>query len=358
MSGFYNCLFVKYCRRVLAAISKSFVLMFLAIAIFASIVTYEQIPAYAQTNEQCIYQAANGMIKVVNSRSDVPQRFRSKMRCRPARQERLAAPDEVTLSGNIRSETINTPLGVAELRWPRSVEGVFGRTPLRATVDSAKTVSRMIRSAAFSSEMQNVNLPWKIVFMDEKLSSKEIPTQLISNCHPGWMTPPANIYIVAQRVAAGCGGQRSVSTSVADSQLAEVLVHEMAHAVEYHMLSKSPRHNRMRAEGFATWFEQSSAQYSSFINGREMMQRNARAAAYAIQNSPQTFAFSGTAYDYARASMYFSAVEDKFGVRGVTRVYERMVSDKINLFAAIEKEFSWSRERLEQEVLKLVRKRQ
>lgn len=339
-------------NRLNTLISRGGVLCCLAAV--AALLTYFVLPVYAEGVEQCLFTTQDGVLRTVIGRDNVPARYRRDARCMQSRGSQLAAPDEVTLQGNIRRETITTTLGTAELRWPRSVEGIFGRTPLRATVDAARTVSKTIRSASFSSEMQNVDLPWKIIFMDEELSEDEIPAHLISNCHPGWMTPPANIYIVAQRVAAGCGSERSVATSVADSQLAEVLVHEMAHAIEYQLLAKNYRFNRMRSEGFATWFEQYSAQYSSFINQRKLQRRNAQAAAYAINQSPELFAFSGSAMDYARAAMYFMAIEDRFGLSGVTRVYERMVKDSLDFYEAIQREFTWNRQRLASEVERVV----
>lgn len=326
-------------------------------ALLAAFITYFQIPAFAEGSEVCMYKTSDGTIKTAASRDRVPGRYRDSMRCMNNSQERLAAPEEVSLSGNVRSEKINSPLGEIELRWPRSAERLFGRTPLRATADAALTVSKVLSGAAFSSELQRLNLPWKVVFMDENLPEGQIPRQLISNCHPGWMTPPANIYIVAQRVAAGCGsGGSQVNTSVADSQLTEVLVHEFAHAVEFQMLQKNYKMDRMRAEGFATWFEQYAAQFSSLLSRRDLQRRNAQAAAYARSKSPESFQFSGSAEDYSRASMYFSTVEDRFGISGVVSLYERMVTGGDTLFSGIEKEFSWDRERLEKEVDKIIEK--
>lgn len=321
-------------------------------AALAAMLTYFHIPASAADQEFCMYVDKAGVMKTAQSRSAVPQRFKGSMRCVKG-QQYLAAPDEVTLTGNVRSEIINSPLGEVELRWPRSVESVFGRTPLRATADAALTVSKVVSGSAFPVAVQRLDVDWKVVFLDENLPSDQIPQRLISNCHPGWMTPPGNIYIVAQRVAAGCSGA-SVSTNVADAQLAEVLVHEFAHAIEYQLLQQAS-HDKLRAEGFATWFTQFSAGFSSLLQQREIKGRNAEAAAYARSSSPQ-FSFRGTAIDYARASMYFSTIEDRFGVAGVVSIYERMNRDSLDLFSAIEREFSWNRERLESEVDKVIQR--
>jgi hypothetical protein len=260
----------------------------------------------------------------------------------------LARPDQIELEGNIRRESISSPIGRIELRWPRSVESLFGRTPLRAMTDAARTVSRAISTAAFPSNVQKLSVDWKVVFMDEHMPERQIPAYLIQNCHPGWMTPPGNIYIVAERVAGGCGGQPR-RPSVADGDLAEVLVHELGHAVEYHILGSQFHRNRMRAEGFATWFEMYAASYSSMINRSEIIRRTQDLAAMSFKLQPKSFTFSGDASSYARAAMYFLAISEKRGVRGIMEVYQRMSSDNLDFFPAVEKVIYWDTTQLERE---------
>ena len=306
----------------------------------------------------CIYQASSGRTVQVNSIKNVPNRLRSSARCfKPSdakQNDRLDRPDQIQLEGNVRRESINTPIGPVELRWPRSVEGLFGRTPLRAMTNAARTVSRSIKTAAFPTEMQRLNIPWKVVFMDANLPTAQIPSYLVNNCHPGWMTPPGNIYIVAQRVAGGCSGN-TAAISVNDENLTETLVHELAHALEFRLLRYRGNMNRMRAEGFATWFEMYAAGNSSSLSASRIKNRTYSAAKYAISSSPDRFSFSGSGADYSRAAMYFSAIEDKFGVRGVIEVYETMAKHNLDFFSAIEKAHSWDRARLEKEVRGLLK---
>jgi hypothetical protein len=120
--------------------------------------------------------------------------------------------------------------------------------------DAARTIARIISKPAFPAEVRRLKFDWQVIFMDGKLPETQIPEVLARSCHPGWMTPPANIYIVAQRVAGDCGGGQEQVPRVADSTLAAVLVHEIAHAIEYHLLGPAFGGDRMRAEGFATWF--------------------------------------------------------------------------------------------------------
>ena len=320
----------------------------------------------AIAGEVCIYQGKSGSFKSAKGRDQIPRKYRERAICKDekvlkaairARGTRLAAPEDIELSGNIRRERLNSSLGPIDLRWPRTAELLFGRTPLRAMADAARTVSRASRTAAFPSKLQGLNIEWKVVFMDADLPSTQIPAQLRNNCHPGWMTPPANIYIVAQRIAGNCGNDKTIKTTIADAQLTETLVHEIAHALEYHLLEKNPpSFNRMRSEGFATWFETFAAQYSSTLNRRRLQKRDARWALQAIKRSPNSFSFGGSAYDYARASMIFAALEDRFGVAGVMSIYERMNEDRLELLPAIQKEYVWNSSKVAKESKKIAEK--
>ena len=43
---------------------------------------------------------------------------------------------------------------------------IFGRTPVRAMQDAAKSVSRALKKNAFPLELQRFDLDWDVVFMD------------------------------------------------------------------------------------------------------------------------------------------------------------------------------------------------
>jgi len=258
---------------------------------------------------------------------------------------------------------MSTPLGPLELRWPRNIEGLFGRTPNRAVQEAARAISRVLRQAAFPTELQRNDIDWKVVFLDtrEPDTQRQIPAYLVHNCHPGWMTPPANIYIVAQRVAGDCSIDKHDSASsktsgVADAELAEVLVHEFSHAVEYQILGGARiAHDRIRAEGFATWLEHYTANQSPILNAREMERKRMARAKYSYKITPTNFTFSrGDGADYARASMYFSAIENRFGVRGVVDVYETIKDENLPLFQAIQKRLNWDKQQLEDEVTRIL----
>jgi hypothetical protein len=189
--------------------------------------------------------------------------------------------------------------------------------------------------------------------MDATVPSSQVPMNLISNCHPGWMTPPANIYVVAQRIAGGCFGQKS-SHSVADNELSEVLVHEMGHAVEFYLLKGHGGGDRQRAEGFATWFEEFAARSSSLLSAGEIKSKQLSMAKEAFRRSPETFNFSGDAFDYARASMYFHEIENHYGVDSLMSVYKNMAETGIPFDQAVEETLGINRQLLDREVKKFV----
>jgi hypothetical protein len=305
------------------------------------------------SKEVCVYRASDGSIKQVNSKYDVPYEQRKLSKCfKEGQSSYLAKPQDITLKGNLRHENIDTSLGRVNIRWPRKVEEFFGRSPLRAVTDASQTVARTLKTSAFPSFVQDLKLDWEIVFLDADLPSAQIPAKLVENCHPGWMTPPANIYIVAQRVAGLCGKQMKLAR-IADSDLTETLLHEFGHAVEFYLLREVYGGNPLRAEGFATWFEIFSAKYSSVVAQGPLKNKTLRFAKKSVEINP-SFYWTGDAYDYARASMYFDTLERKRGITGLMKVYKAMALNKVSFFDAINSELYLKRNILEKEVLNAI----
>lgn len=306
--------------------------------------------------EVCYYRDGSGEVHRVSTKHDIPSEFVSQSKCvTPPTGSYLANPEEIELEGNLRTENLTSELGPIALRWSRSVEKLFGRTPERAVADAARTAARALRQSSFDSSLRNLRLEWNMVFLDESLPETQIPAYLVSNCHPAWMTPPANIYVVGQRVAAGCGG-RSSSQTVADRDLAEVLLHEMGHVVEYVLLEGGGGRDRMRAEGFATWFEQYAADYSRLIPSGSVREEHLQMARRSLEQSGQYFVFRGTGEDYARASLYFHAIQNRKNVSGIMDLYQALRSSPADLQSVVKDVFHWSDKRLEQELLRIVEK--
>ena len=270
---------------------------------------------------------------------------------------KMVLPSAMELDGAERRVAMSSSLGPIDLRWERSVERLFGSTPERAVAEAAQSVKRAINRGGFPVAATKLSLKWDVVFFDENIPSGQVPTALITGCHPGWMTgdgKAAHIYIRARAVSAGCSGASSARSSVADVQLARVVIHEMGHGIEQAMLDGVGGTDRLRAEGFASWFEQYAAESSPSLRSEKIGEAFIKLATQRHKQDPGPFNFQGTAYDYAYASMYFRAIESRFGVRRVFEAYDVMKSDRIGFFEAIQKRFSWDRQRLEQEVLRLL----
>ena len=317
--------------------------------------------AFGEVHEYCLYQTSDGKIHQVTSRLKIPLDYRGQARCFSAKaHDYLAQPEDIKLKGTVRAVHMASAVGQINLRWPRKVEVLFGRTPERALAEAARTVARTLKQGSFSSDVRSLNLDWQVVFLDEELPEAQIPTYLINNCHPAWMTPPANMYFIAQRIVAGCGNRQKVERVLADSQLVQVLLHEMGHVVEYQLLAKQrqPVLDRMRSEGFATWFEGYAADFTAAIPKGRVAAEHLQWAQAGLQRTPALQTFSGSAADYAQASLYFRSIVERRGVQGLMDVYSVLNANGGDFFRAVQSSLGWNRERLEEENARLIKENQ
>lgn len=272
----------------------------------------------------------------------------------------MDAPDEIPLGAQIREEKLNSPLGPIKLRWTREVEKKFGRNPMRATVEAASAVSRVLRLGSVPSEIQKANIDWNIAFMDDIPRGAKIPQSLVDRCHPGWMTPPARIYIVGSRISSGCS-DNSRPRADADDSLSQVVVHEIAHAVEHSILGNAQGGDRPRAEGFATWFEIIASRNSSLLNEQEVTNRILAASKKSIDHSPGQFVFDGSSYSYSRMASYFAWFESRYGTAEIFRVYDKIKSSQKGFLQIIIEDYigttnpSLGLKKLDEETLKFIK---
>ena len=299
-------------------------------------------------DEYCVLPGKGGM-KVIKPKSELSRKEKRIAQCISAKQlNQLKRPDEIEVDGAETSRNINTRIGVINARWPREIKKHFGRSPDRAIIDAARATARALSNYSFKSRLDWESLPWKVIFIDEDLNPRDVPPKLLTNCHPAWMTPPANVYVVAQRVTKGCGYKRNRGKKVADKELAEVLIHEFGHVVEHLLLKRGVPHESFRAEGFATWFEAFASGRSSVIKKGELEQKHFALAKEAIRRNPNGGQFSGSGLDYARASLYFHAITEKKGTKGLLKVYDTMNEHRIGFFQAVEIALGYSKKDLEE----------
>lgn len=331
---------------------------FKVIAVFAAIFLYAQ---FSFANEICIYIDEGNKLHQVHGKSEVPKEYVAQTRCFQEKESKkkkpeeyhnnLAAPTEVALKGTIRKENMSSSVGRIDLRWPRSVELLFGRSPQQAMAEAARVVSRSLKSGGFPLHVQTLNLDWEVVFMETDLPENQIPSYLQHSCHPAWMTPPSNLYFVSKRIASGCSNSKQkTSSSVANETLAQVIIHEMGHAVEFALLRDKTGifgADRERAEGFASWFEYYAAGYSSIVDKKNVLTQFKLAAPFATE------VFNGSGEDYALSALQFVAIQERFGIRGIFKVYDAMIAGKIQFKDAVKKVFGWDAQELRKEAKKI-----
>ncbi|MCB0318614.1 MAG: hypothetical protein KDD56_07640, partial [Bdellovibrionales bacterium] len=231
------------------------------------------------------------------------------------------------------------------LSWPREVEKLFGRNPKLAVQDVSRAVSKALKSASFNNNIRLLDTNWKIVYLGKDLAASQIPEYLRMACHPGWMTPPTNIYIAAEKIATNCN-TGSLSPEKANISMLETLAHEMGHVVEAAILGNGLSQDRQRAEGFATWFEVYVAKYSSLISDESLKRR---IFSYAKEYMKRNNSFDGSAGAYGYASLDFFAIVDRRGVAGLMDVYNKMQNSGVSFSTAYSEVTGWSDNKIQKE---------
>lgn len=306
------------------------------------------------SDDICLFRDTGGQWHLVEGQRQVPLKQRKEADCRPRdKLLAMADPGDIDLQGPRREHKFLSRFGQVHVRWPRSVESHFSKSPLRVVTSSFKTVEKVLQQNSFSHHVQRLNTYWEIVFLNRELSRGQLPVMMVSSCHPAWMVPPAKIYIVAPRVAEGCRGNR-LSPAKADERLDEVVLHEIGHVLEYVMLKGDQARDRRRSEGFATWFELFAASYSPDLNAREIAARYDSILSRSESFDPFTFPFYGTEADYIRASSIFQALVDKRGVQALSTIYSEMTGKKISFKESLQSVTGWSDSSIRKE-MQLVR---
>ena len=290
----------------------------------------------------CIYRRSSGRLVTVPSFADVPGKYRKGAMC--ATTPYIAKPKEISLDPSSAKASFLSSFGDVTLRWSREVEDLLGgKSPRSAMAEAIRHAERAIASSSFPDVLRKVQAKWQVVFMGADLPQGQIPHYLLSSCHPGWMTPPANIYIASQRIAKGCSDDSPLKgKEVSNATLIRVLLHEMGHALEYQLLKERFAGDTGRAEGFAVWFEHFASKTVPGLSEAEMSAQRCALLCARPQGSLGIANFRGTPGDYAAASIYFEAIASTFGISAIFRVYDRMILEELDFNSAAMKEFTWT----------------
>ena len=289
-------------------------------------------------------------------KKNLPYKYKKKAECKKIETGKLENPDSIILSANQRVEKFNSSIGKFEIRWNRSTENYFGRSPYRAVTDAIKIFERISTQVElFKFKENQSSKTWKIIFIDDPSESNQIPEYLKNSCHPGWMTPPANIYIASEIVAGKCGNKNAIiNTTLSDEVLSRVLVHEFGHVAEIEILKNNTSFDRARAEGFATWFEAFADSNGFWNSPTEIKEEQFAEAKRSLRQSGADLSKPINASEYARNSMYFHYLYKKAGINGVRDFYNEY---KItNAFQeTIAKLLSQSTDQLENSILDFIK---
>lgn len=292
----------------------------------------------------CRYVDRNNAAHLVDSVQEAPIQYRERVECEGDAGKALVAPEEVKMRGAVGKTVLRTEMGSFEVRWPRSIEQCFGKSPARATAEAAAALNRALKSAWFADSVKYSRPDWSLVFTDHATALREFPLAISRGGHPGFMVPPASIYLIADVISPGCA-----KGGVADGALIQVLLHEMGHAVEHLLLgSAEVDADRARAEGFASWFEEYASQFSQLIPAGSVWEGQRQLAIKAGIKAAQSF--KGTAEDYAVASLPFRAIVNRRGVQGLMQVYARLRGQRGSLHDAAKDALGWNSATLEREV--------
>jgi len=308
-------------------------------------------PLQAQVGAGCMYIADSGELVAVNNLNTVPRSLRSRVVCRDKSLSEVAAPDQLEVGRDVRTADFTTELGPMRVRWSRSVEACFGKPPSRAVSEAAQAVNKALKSGRFASEAKFARREWTLGFIDKASAFAQFPVALTLGGHAGFMMPPNRIYIITDFVSRGCSDKAN-----ADALLTQVLLHEMGHVIEFLLLGEPQQPgDRKRAEGFASWFEQYSADFTSTIPAGKVKNEYATlAGTYSAQAGAR--GFSGSAHDYALAALQFQTIVDRKGISGLMRVYQHLREGEGDFYVAVERGVGWNKATLERQMIELQRR--
>jgi hypothetical protein len=287
----------------------------------------------------CIYLTKDGDLKSAKDLSSVPFSYRAKAKCSAERSffAALDSADRIDLGSNCHKESFSSGFGRFNVRWCRSIEGCFSVSPGQGVRSAAKVVWEALREGGFLSELgESVReREWTFTFTTNQVAFDQFPAEILLGHHPGFLVPPSSVYLIADNINAGCGGDlgirsgalrgegRHLEPDVAKVVLTGVLLHEFGHLIEHLLLGGgSILQDRARAEGFAVWFEGYALKFiSDSDGGRELRSYNRYLASRFGGGVGNEGKFSEDVRGYSEAGERFRRLVDGGGLAKLLRLY-------------------------------------
>lgn len=177
---------------------------------------------------------------------------------------------------------------------------------------------------------------WRIIALsDDAPQLNDLPA-----CQPAWMSPPATVYVVPSRLTGRCFRQRKFPHQGSRGYLRSVLIHEMAHPLEFVAAGNGYHQQSLFREGFATWLEVFAL---ACINPEAGKRLRDETLSRAQQTLEPGWEFTGKPQDYARAAMYFQVLIERFGLEGLVRLYDAVYSGQHSWEESLKTVSGWDR---------------
>jgi hypothetical protein len=249
--------------------------------------------------------------------------------------QQIITPDKIELAGAHKNFSFTTPFGELRLRWKVTSDNPFGTNPYQIVKETWIAAGKVVSRSTFPTWLRSSKYQWNMIFMDQDTTARSNPFNSI-NCHPAWITPPANIYVSSYLISTSCGREK-LNTNVARDRLKSTLMHEFGHALEYQLLGESIAYaQRFHSEGFAEWFEtEANLQLSGNSNEKRLKLANAKVL---FDLSWDPLSFNSSPEDYLKSFAMMTAIIDKFGLSKIIKAYDNAREMKTDLLVQLFKE--------------------
>ncbi len=240
---------------------------------------------------------------------------------------------------------VDTSLGDIAVRWPTSHTGFV---PEQSVVAAAKAVEETLETLSFPYQVSSAPYGWNIVIQPGIPPGAKGRLLQSSDCHTAYMGPPADIVVNYDKLFSPCdASERDIGP---DRILSHVLIHEIAHGIEFRLLGKGfSRRARWHSEGFALWIESLAVEALSSRSGPLLRDKFRSHARSNFNPAWRPWLFHGTGNDYANSYAMIAVVAETRGVPRLLQIYNEMDRSGLLFQEAASKVLGWDMERWIQE---------